>query len=84
MVAGQNYSNPVVVDDSRSEVSEGQCDLVGCGGKGEGLWVRVRRRDGGDDEQVTGRIAGEGEGQKDRVISVRWCTFLYGNHCSWD
>ncbi len=32
-------------------------------GEGEGLWVRVRRRDGGDDEQVNGRVAGEGEGQ---------------------
>ena len=84
MVAGQNNSIGVGVEDSSSEFSESHHDLVGCGGEGEGDWVRVRGREGGDNEQVTGSVASEGGGQTDRVTSVRWCDFLYGNHCSWN
>ena len=84
MVAGQNNSSGVCVDDSSSEFSENHRDLVGCGGEREDDWVRVWGREGGDNEQVTGRVASEGEGQADCVTSVRWCDFLYGNHCSWN
>ena len=70
MVAGQNNSNCVGVEDSSSDVSESHCDLVGCGGERADDWFRVRGREGGDNEQVTGRVASEGEGQTDRVTSV--------------
>ncbi len=84
VVAGQNNSSGVGVVDSSSEFSESHRDLVGCGGEMEGDWIRVRGREGGDNEQVTGRVASEGEGQADCVTSVRWPNFLYGDHCSWN
>ena len=84
MVAGQNNSNCVGVEDSSSDVDEAHCDLVSCVREGEGDWVRVRGREGGDNEQVTGRVAGEGEGQTDHVTRARWPNFLYGDHCSWN
>ena len=71
MVAGQNNSNCVGVEDSSSDVSEGHCDLVGCVREGEGDWIRVRGREGGNNEQVTGRVANEGEEQTDCVVSTR-------------
>ena len=69
MVAGQNNSNGVGVEDSGSEVSESHHDLVGCGGEREGDCIRVRGREDGDNKQVTGRVTSEGERQTECVVS---------------
>ena len=84
MVAGQNNSNCVGVEDSSSDVDEDHCDLVGCVREGEGNWVRMRGGEGGDNEQVTGRVVDEGERQTYRITRTRWPNFLYGNHRSWN
>ena len=43
----------------------------------------MRRREGGDDEQFTWRVWGEGKNQGDGVVSTRFLLLLYTEVCGW-
>ena len=44
----------------------------------------MRRREGGDDEQFTWRVCGEGENQSDGVVSTRCLLLLYAEVSGWN
>ena len=44
----------------------------------------MRRREGGDDEQFTWRVCGEGKNQGDGVVSSRCLLLLYAEVSGWN